>query len=226
VAIAYVRSAGRASSAAPDAGGSFALDATGGNILLVVLASRHFTNTVSSITYAGQALTLKSGPIDQPDTGGQRGRIWLYYLVNPPSGSNTLAYTLSSATYANACSAEIWSGVDTGDPFGTVATASGDPSPATVNVTSSSVQTVVDAVGIFGGTTIAVGGGQTSRDTRDGDDGGGNYSNTRAGHSSEPGAGSVTMSWTFSDAHASAGWCIIGVPLKPGVANNRAVWVF
>jgi hypothetical protein len=70
-------------------------------------------------------------------------------------------------------------------------------------VTSNPSELVIDAV-VNTGASLTVGGGQTQDFST--------TTNLNAAGSSEPGAASVTMSWSLA---GSTAWAILAVPIKP-----------
>lgn len=177
-----------------------AFTVSGTNRLLLVTVSRFpSANTISSLTYNGDALTKLDTQIDADD---QAVEIW--YLVNPDTGTNNIVGNLTAGTEI-VLGFTSWTCVNQSTPLGTQAKAAGSGTTPSVNVSSASGELVIDAVETFGG-TLSVGAGQTQRINRN--DGAGFL----LGTSTEAGAGTVTMSWTKS---ASSSWAIIGVPIKP-----------
>jgi hypothetical protein len=102
-----------------------------------------------------------------------------------------------------------FTGVHQTTPLGTFASASAPSSagPATVNVSSAANELVFDTVTCEQCTSLTVGAGQTQRWNLSADNG-----TTRGAGSTEPGAATVTMSWTLGSAND---WAIGAVPIKP-----------
>ncbi|NTW30838.1 MAG: tail fiber domain-containing protein, partial [Candidatus Moranbacteria bacterium] len=172
---------------------------TGNNRILIVGVSIDGAGSgVSSMTYAGDSLTKIA---EQTSGGTVEAQLW--YLVNPDSGSNTLAVTMINNSEAFSVGAMTFEGVNQSNPIGTYASAYGDSTAASVTVSSGTGQMVVDVVASDDGVSVSPGSGQTERwDNYD--------SYTTGGGSTENGASSVTMSWTVPNDN----WAIIGVPLK------------
>lgn len=147
-------------------------------------------------------------------TGSQHNKAGLFYLASPATGSNNLVGSWASGNKLLTASISSWDGVDTGGtPFGTSAQASGSSTTISTSVSSASGEVVIDAGNFYvttGGRTLTVGASQTqiSQGTSAADSSLGN----RCGQSTEPGAASVTMSWTIS---SSSAWTISAVPMKP-----------
>lgn len=172
-------------------------------VLIVALCVQNSASSVTA-TYNGTSMTAAA------NDSGAWVSTYMFRLIAPSTGANNvvISWTGSDAAIGLATS---WTGVDQTTPLGTAVTATGSTTAVTVDVTAASGEVVVDATSYdqnCGGQTITVGAGQTERlniltDTSCG---------LTAGMSSEGGAGTVTMSWTGSDAQD---WVIIGVPLKP-----------
>ncbi|MFZ2626887.1 MAG: FISUMP domain-containing protein [Candidatus Moraniibacteriota bacterium] len=191
-------------------GSSFSWDHTVGtfnNRLLIVGISGRSSGNSTSITYAGQALTKLS-------TMSVNGAILeLWYLKNPPTGTNTVAVT-KDANGENGMCASSYFNVEQATTFGTVGTASQSEGVWAINrsVSSASGELVVDLLGFEGadGSTATPDAGQTSRASS-------NSSFNGIRMSSKPGATSTTMGWT----HGS--WAYTGLIVVP---IRRAASVF
>lgn len=165
--------------------------------------------TVSGVTYNTVALTKLSDEL----FGDLFGDVELWYLINPASGANTLAYTLSGSCDASIGAVSYTNAIQV-SPFGTPVeaegAAGGDAGPATVNVGGVAAQLVVDVVATQANITITVGANQTQRVNNKQSTG----TVRTVGMSEESGSGTITMSWTLS---GDARWGIIAVVLKsPG----------
>lgn len=66
-------------------------------LLVMVLWAVDSSNTITSITYGGVALT-KIGEVLNFSSGGNPRSVALYYLLNPALGANTLAINRSTST--------------------------------------------------------------------------------------------------------------------------------
>ncbi len=165
----------------------------GVNLVVVALAVGGSISGLS-VTYGGVPMTFLNS------VSGALYQIYLYYIVNPPAGASTVAanWTTSCVNNLAVCG---YKGVNTVNPFGTVATATAGSGAPTVNVTSNPTELVIDAVA--GGGSLAVGAGQTQEYNTS--------TNINSAGSYEPGAATVTMSWSM----ASAAWSIIAVPVRP-----------
>lgn len=164
---------------------------------------------VTGITYAGIALTKLEDHITAPPFV----RIELWYLKSPSTGANNIVVTLSAA--ARFCAGGIsFTEVDQVDTFGTVAEATGLSMLATVDVVSSTEQLVVDVCGVYNTdvSPLAVGALQTQR-YHDESQAAVTGNDSIVAGSTEPGAGAVTMSWSWLVRNRE--WAIIAVPIKP-----------
>src|ERR1035441_761242 len=77
---------------------AFAVTAGGENLVAFATLNWDYAGTlsVSSITYGGSAMTA-CGAAEQVNTGSRMLYVQAYYLVGPPTGSNTLAVSIPSA---------------------------------------------------------------------------------------------------------------------------------
>ncbi len=111
----------------------------GGNRLLVVGVSAYDANasdSVTGITYGGQALTF----IRRDSSAAHHLWSELWYLANPPTGSNTVAVTLTGAPGGAVAGAVTFTGVDTSSPIegnnGDGASSGASPSVSVTTVTA------------------------------------------------------------------------------------------
>lgn len=173
--------------------------------------------TISGVTYGGAAMTSLCGA-GQGCTNNARqatgsnifSSMWIY--KNPSSGGATVQATFSESMNSVILSTSTYCGVDQTTPTGTFTSATDSNSPVTVNVTSAAGELVVDGVG-GADVTYTVGAGQTERSNLQD---AGNHDHMS---SDEPGAASVTMSWTQSASHY---WATIAGPLKPAASTSTA----
>jgi hypothetical protein len=176
---------------------------TGMKRLLIVGVSLRGSQSVSGVTYGGIVL---SNAVDVLGAGNQN-RASMWYLVAPASGTATVTVTLagSAAVIGGAVSL---SGVDQTAPLGTAVSANGTSASPSVTVSSATTQLVIDTMATNGdGGPQSAAGGQTEEwNTGTGTSGG----DARGGGSTQPGAASVTMSWTLN---ASKSWALCAVPV-------------
>ena len=133
----------------------------------------------------------------------------LFYLSAPATGTHTVVLNNAGSTEIHG-GAVSYSGVHQGTPFGTLASANGTLTTATVDVgTSSSDETVVDVVFAQNG-----GGTATANHTERWQI---NIASHVHGQQDSPGGGTVTMSWTEG---LIFNWGIIAGPLQPASAGG------
>ena len=172
-------------------------------LLLVGITIYQTTRRVSSVTWGAQSLTYITSM-----TRGANVRISWWQLKNPDSGTKNITVTLDGTSRCT-FGAASYENVHQTTTFGTYAKTSSYGSTMSINVSSAADELVVDAAAWQGNSTASVGALQTSRYNRLGNPG--SIKMGTAG-SSEPGAGTVTMSWSLSSPR---NWAIIGIPLKP-----------
>src|SRR5262249_3242813 len=130
-------------------------------------------------------------------------------LFAPPKGTGSIVVTVSAAKRLVGGAASF-SNVDLTTPHGAFVSAIGNSTTASVAVPSAAGELVVDTAAATGdANSLTVGAGQTQRWNAATGNGGGE---ARGAGSTEPGAASVTMSWTLG---ASKNWSIGAVSLKP-----------
>jgi len=166
------------------------------NRLLIVGVSilNNSSQTVSSITWNGTNLTQVTGGAV---SNGTNCRAEMWYLTNPEVGVYTI--TVTSPRQRASPPEPSPSPGEPDHPLGTFASATGNSTAPSVNVTSATGEMVVDVLSAKASPTATAGAGQT-RQWHDA------YSTTiRGAGSTEIGAGTVTMSYTLS---ASNRWAI------------------
>jgi immune inhibitor A len=170
---------------------------SGSDRILIVGVTTRSNTPVTSLTYAGMSLTK----IRHDNPGGDVcTELWA--LLAPPEGTGTVALAVDSATTIEA-GATTWTGVGA---LGNNAGASGTGPTASVDVASASGEVVVDVVGTQNkDAAVTAGEGQTERWNEVGTAGVGAASN-------EPGASTVTMSWTLAKEES---WAVSAVALRP-----------
>ncbi len=172
-----------------------------GRLMLVGISGAVSSGTVavSGVTYGGVALSLVGTA-----TAAAYQKTWIYQLVAPATGTANVVVTFSTAPNTGAVVGVMtFTGVDQSVPLGTFAGANGTSAAPSVNVSSASGELVFDTVNHYW--PLTVGANQTQRwNTGSG--------SIYGGGSSEPGAATVTMSWTASGSDT---WAIGAVPIKP-----------
>lgn len=101
---------------------------TGANRALVVVHVC-FTSSPTAMRYGGQAMTLADSQLD----GDSYAKTFLYYLFNPPAGTNTFSITGGTAS-RGAFFAATLTGVNTNE-IGNKAKALGQSATSSVNIT-------------------------------------------------------------------------------------------
>jgi hypothetical protein len=193
---------------------------SGSNRILIVgvgiRKSSGSASSVSSITYNGVSLT-KINHVQDSAGAGSRTELW--YLLNPDTGTHYVNVTMGAAK-PFAAGAISFKGVHQASPLGSEAASTGSGTTASVSVSSSIGELVVDAVTSADDTlpipTLTAGSGQTGHWSEELNSGSGHLG--RTGGSQEAGAASVTMSWSISESRP---WTIIAVPLKPPAGINN-----
>ncbi len=180
------------------------------NRVLVVAVSAKDTTVFPlgmSMSYAGQAMTR----IDKKNfiSGTNYMGTELWYLLNPPAGTNTVSVSFNSAMDGITMGAVSLTGVQQQAPevkktaVGTSATASATLTTLTNNAW------VIDSLGIQSGAVITtVGSGQTQRYFQD------NSNDIVGAASTKPvaTAGSTTLQWNFASSKA---WGVVAAAFAP-----------
>jgi hypothetical protein len=170
---------------------------------VVCSVTRDASATVQTLTYAGQAMSLRG--TTTPSDGF--GRVEMWVIVNATLGANTIALTLSQGTnHLLACVPYSGASQLLTDYTFTAATPATNASPS-VTVTSAAGEFVQDALGVSieGSETAVVGGGQTQVANQT------FTSQIIAGASTEPGATSVVMSWILGESDE---WAIAAIRIR------------
>lgn len=189
---------------------SHPVTSSGANRILVVGVTirNDQSQTVSSINYGGSNLSLIQTAAKAKDV-----RVELWYLKNPPVGTNNVVVTLAGSKKACfAAGAMSYTGVNQTTPFGTPVTSNKTGTSISINVASAAGEVVVDVAGKqYNSDSFTAGVGQTARWT-DKTWNSTLKNNVTGGGSEKPGAATVTMLWNST---TSRSWAIVAVPLKP-----------
>ena len=159
--------------------------------------------SVSTITYNGAPLTL----VGSQATSDNKGRIEIWRLIAPATGTHDVVGTLSGAPDGATVGVITFTGVNQSTPLGSFASAVGDSAAASVTVTSGANELVFDTLVVEGSANkdLVPGGGQTERwDLFQ-------APAANGGASTEVGAASIGMSWSFPTDK----WAIGAVSIKP-----------
>lgn len=87
--------------------------------------------TISSVTYAGVAMTATS---NSPNSTGQF--LYVYYLPNPASGANNVVITLNSSIEIHSCAVSYTGAAQTGIPDAVATQTAGSGTSATLSATT------------------------------------------------------------------------------------------
>jgi hypothetical protein len=179
----------------------------GSNRLLVVnVIGDTSADDISSVTYAGATMTL-IGKIQAPSNNWQ----YLYYLLNPPSGTNNVVITAGSSHYLISEAASWYNVKQSAQPdastTNTAAAASTSISTSLATVATGSL--VVQGLWSYG--HLAAGAGATPIITDAALDGAGLFASSASPVSP---AGSVSMT-TVSDGASSTGVIMVSFAPAP-----------
>ncbi|HEX9676925.1 MAG TPA: hypothetical protein VGA07_13200, partial [Anaerolineales bacterium] len=199
---------------------SHATSGTDRLMLVGVTVNPNQDETVSSITYNGTSLTLVGSAQQSNDA-----RVEIWRLIAPDTGTHDVVISFSASLLLGAkAGVATFTGVHQTTPLGTFASANGDSAgPATVDISSASNELVFDTVGCEGCTSLSVGAGQTQRWYLTALENSNASFQELAGASTEPGAATVTMSWTLGATNA---WAIGAVPVKPAGSGSVDITVY
>lgn len=189
---------------------------TGSDRVLIVCVgiSSGSSQNVTAVTYGGQSMTLVDRQTD-PDGWSE---IAVFYLLNPPSGSNSFVVT-SSANADAAFFACVVTGASTSS-IGNSAKASGNSASPGVSLTP----TAADSVMVFG---VSSGTDTTAISTRVGSSLVNEIANTGNYRAAQLYlAASNTSAHTLGATAANDYWAIVGVEVKaaggaPAVPTNQ-----
>lgn len=162
-----------------------------------------------AVTYSAVATTSEGA---RSDPNADPGEVEQFSLIAPATGANTVSVTWTGSAATDIVGGAVSvTGADQTDLARPQVTAANTGVTPSVAVTSAVDEFVVDVVENFG-QTLTVGAGQTQR---------WNLAPsafiTSAG-STEPGAASVTMSWTNG---VSTDWAIAALSIKPDVLQSQ-----
>jgi hypothetical protein len=164
--------------------------ASGNNRFVVIGVSWGLSSTtITSITYAGEAMTLL-GMESNATNGGVN--VAMYMLVAPPLGAQPISVTFSGGVGKSAIGGSVsFTGVDQTVPVGAFGSAMGNGASISVSVASGPSEIVMDTVSVDSNpTSLPAGAGQTALWHLNPDMWG--AAGTHAG------ATAVTVSWTES----------------------------
>lgn len=171
----------------------------------------NFPAVAMSATYAGVAMLSEGAQLD----AASESEVEQFTLIAPATGQNNIALVWGGSAINITVGALSVTGVHQTDMARAQVKASGNSGTASVAAPSAVGELVIDVVSGWHDTNSwVVGAGQTQRwnvDGANGWDGAG---------STEPGAASVTMSWTSTLANS---WAIAALSLIPAAAADAVV---
>lgn len=174
------------------------------------------SSAVTSFTYGGVSMAQEV-TAEETTTLPKRASIW-ELGTGIPSGAQTVTVVFTAGSHFGGCAAVTVVGGDPADTFSNSASlAWANPTAATVNCTSAVSELVLDCITVYdagGSPTATVGASQTERWNRKNAG-----ASTRTAGSTEPGAASVTMSWTYGGVGPSG--CLVAASFKEASTGNR-----
>ncbi len=177
-------------------------------ILVVSVAPLHEalpSNAITSVTYAGQALTkIIAASSTQVDAE-------LWYLLSPQTGTNNVVVTVNGSADVVAAATDYFN-VSQSTPLGTPASTSGQSASPSVTATSANGQLVVDSVAFSADMAPVSPSGSGQTQLWNGNSGTGSGSDAFGAGSYVDGAASVTMSWSVNQSDY---WAEAAVGLSP-----------
>ena len=185
--------------------------------LLLVFVGSHYAQTVTSITFNGDALTQLTR---NAGSSGSARMAEIWYLKNPDQGNYNVVVTMGSVSYPVTSGAvSIQAAEISGTTFGTPNGANGytwGPGGPTVNIASATGELVISFCAIEQDGPITPGSGETEVFEVA-------YSTTQVSTcDTEPGATTVTMSNSYG-AGEGGYWAIVGVSIKPLLSSIKTV---
>mgnify|MGYP003669514198 CR=1 FL=1 len=198
-----------ATSTGTSTGGNFSITHTTSGtdrlMLVGVSLNKGIGNAVTSVTYNGSNLTLE-GTQSNGDAV-----VYIWSLVNPSLGTHSVNITVNGTTDGNTAGVMTFTGVDQSTPLGAFASgagASGGTGSVTVSSAPGDLVFAAIAVDDAADYNLVPGAGQTEHwDLLGGGD-------INGGGSTEAGATSVVMDWTWS---GSDNWAAGGISIQEAV---------
>lgn len=196
-------------------------DSGSDRIIIVSIGIRNASGnpnpSINGVTYAGESFTLIAS--DSRETASDNEIFgWMYYLVNPKTGANTVEVDANFAAAGQniVAIAASYTGIDVNDPIGTPASIDRalTDNDLSVTVTSAENELVVDMF-----TALYVSGDAepttTAQIERYEEEYGSGGASIHVNISDQVGASSVDMSWSFTQVNTNYPEVLIAVPLKP-----------
>ena len=166
----------------------------------------------TNVTYAGVPLTLVGG---RTNTASQEAVMWIYALANPPAGTANVVVNWDQAqTDGDVIGCATFTGANQASPYGSFFSNTGTSASVSLVVNSAPGELVFDTVMVRSSNFGASGSPGTNQTTI-----WKTYYNAKvgAGASTQPGATSVTNTWTSA---ASVDWAVGAVSIKLASAGG------
>lgn len=190
-------------------------------LLIVMIAVRNGTDTISGVTYNGDALTLAN------TSSGNNMKSEIWYRVNPDAGTNSVSISGSFGDDYWAVAAS-YSGVDTSDPLNNINDGTGTGTNPSISVTPDENSALVVGVVASEDGVPATGTGETTIANGDGGTWGAGFSYAIQGV-----AGAQAVNWTLGAdnwAGAVASFNTSGVKVdavsSSGAQNSVDPWAW
>ena len=165
-------------------------------IVTVAYAGQEASVNSTAVTYAGQSLTRVTSDVDCNATAPTcHTEVW--YLKNPPSGTNTVSVTKTAGVWAVVAGSSTYYNVDQTNTFGTITTDSGRTAGFSKAATTVANQMVADGFAGGGNGSYTKGASQTLNYEDNTSNAGGSSYQVAAG-------ASTTMSWTNASTDSYA----------------------
>ena len=187
---------------------NFQVSSGSNRYLLVSVALDTPAGNVTSVTYNGANFTLISR------VAATQAQVEIWGLAAPDVTTANVVVTLAGAPAVGGIAGVMsFTGVSQSDPYGTVVSDIVANTTPSVDVTSATGELVFDTIALHGPSSLTVGAGQTLK-WRD-------ATSLTGGASTEPGAGTVTMSWSIAGTSKRS---LVALPIKPAtLASDDAM---
>lgn len=183
----------------------------GNRCLFVTIGSGYGLTTGISVTYGGTAMTncadITSGTYNLHSA--------IFYLRNPPTGSNTVAISWSTSAYASCAALSLYDVSQASPVFGSAVTQTETSGGVSLTIPITGGCWAIDAVAFEGGGAgLTVGAGQTQLVNNDTFRGAASYEGYTDG------ASSIAMTWSKAVAVQSVS---CGVAINPASGRGSPV---
>lgn len=202
----------------PTSSGNFSHTCSGSQRFLAVVVHLRTTNSGDSVSVTYNSVAMTSGvTVDFAASGSKKA--WIFYLVAPASGANSVAYSFTGAA-ESVITAISFTGVDQATGVGNAGTpnTTGSGTSVTSNITTTAANSwVLDAMNEGGNTPFTPAGGQTQQwgtaTTLNGMTG---YGSTKP----VVAAGATSTSWSWTGATSAT---LINLEIKEGAGGAVTV---